>query len=352
MNVVLTVLVTVLMLGILVVIHELGHYLAARSFGVGIIEFSVGFGPAIFKRKGKYNDFSVRAFPIGGYVSMIGEEDTEVPPEHAGKPSINDKKGWQKMIIVLAGPAMNILLGILLMAAVVIGTPNIASTTVAQFTDTAVSKECGLEPGDRITAVNGRSVKVYYDLAYYLYSDGNAPVDLTVERDGETVLLKDVTFPVQEVDGIEYGRFDFYVYAKQKSFSNVCYEAFWQPVSTIKTTVLSLVDTVSGRYGLAGVSGVVGVGETMNEVISSGTSFGETLLNIGYIMVLITMSLGIFNLIPLPALDGGRFVIYLIETVIRRPLNKKAVSAAISVSMILLLLLVAVITFKDIVHLF
>lgn len=362
MNTLITVVVTVLMLGILVLVHEGGHYLAARAFKVGIMEFSIGMGPVLFKKKGKYNDFSIRALPIGGYVSMIGEDDTEIPEEHRGKPSINDKKTWQKMIIVLAGPFMNVLLSVLLMVGLVISTDVIGSTTVAQLVDEAVSEEkglpvnisgeYGLQENDKIIKINGKRIFVYYDMAYYLTTMGNEPVDLVVERDGETVELKDVCFPVDEMDGVKYGSMDFLVYRKDKTFANVCYEAFWQPISTIRTTVQGFLDTVTGRYGISGVSGVVGMGDAMNDVISTGESIGVIVENLLNFMVLISLSLGIFNLIPLPALDGGRFVIYAIEGIIGRRLPEKAVTIAISVSMGLLLLLMVLITFKDIIKLF
>ncbi|MBR6777516.1 MAG: site-2 protease family protein, partial [Clostridia bacterium] len=103
LNTLITVVVTVLMLGFLVLIHEGGHYLVARACGVGIMEFAIGMGPVIYRKKGKYNDFTIRLLPIGGFVSMIGEDDqTEIPEEHQGKPSLNEKKVWQKMLIVLA----------------------------------------------------------------------------------------------------------------------------------------------------------------------------------------------------------------------------------------------------------
>jgi len=362
LNTLITVIVTVLMLGILVIVHEGGHYLAARAFKVGIMEFSVGMGPVLFKKKGKYNDFSIRALPIGGFVSMIGEDDTEIPEEHKGKPSINEKKTWQKMIIVLAGPFMNVLLSVLLMTGLVIASDTILEPKVARFVDEQLSEErglpvnqsgnYGLKEGDTILKVNGKRVFVYYDYAYFIQSMGNKPVDLVVEREGEEVTLEGVVFPTMEVDGVVYGQTDFLVPVKDKTFANVCYEAFWQPVSTIRTTVQGIIDTVSGRYGISGVSGVVGMGDAMGEVISTGESIGMIIEDLLNFMVLISVSLGIFNLIPLPALDGGRFVIYAIEGIIGRRLPEKAVTIAISVSMGLLLLLMVLITFKDIVKLF
>lgn len=363
LNTLITVVVTVLMLGVLVLIHEGGHYLVARACGVGIMEFAIGMGPVIFKKKGKYNDFTIRLLPIGGFVSMIGEDDQlEIPEEHQGKPSINDKKTWQKMLIVLAGPFMNILLGVLITAGLVVGTDVIASTTVAQLVDEQLSEErgfpvnisgeYGLQVDDKIIEVDGKRIFVYYDLAYYLSTRGNEPVDITVERDGEKIVLEDVCFPVEETEGVKYGSMDFLVYRKDKTFLNVCYEALWQPISNVRTTLQGLFDTLTGRYGISGVSGIVGVGEVMNDVISEGETFWQTLEQILNIMVLISMSLGIFNLIPLPALDGGRFVIYAIEGIIGRRLPQKAVTVAIGVSMALLLLLMVLVTFKDIINLF
>lgn len=363
LNTLITIVVTVLMLCVLVVIHEGGHYLVARACGVGIMEFAIGMGPVIYRKKGKYNDFTIRLLPIGGFVSMIGEEDVEIPEEHLGKPSLNEKKTWQKMLIVLAGPFMNVLLGVLLMAGLVISSDGITTTTVGKLCDQEdveqfsglslnQSGEYGLQVGDEIIKINGKRVFVFYDVNYYIQSKGIEPLDLTVIRDGKRVVLEDVQFPINEKGGVKYGGLDFRPLGAEKTFSAVCYEAFWQPISTIRTTVQSLVDTVTGRYGINGVSGVVGMGQAMNEVISTGESIANIISDLLAFMVLISLSLGIFNLIPLPALDGGRFIIYAIEGITGKQLNQKWVTAAITVSMVALLILMLVITFKDIIFLF
>ncbi len=351
-SVLVTLLVTVFVFGLLIFIHELGHYLVARAFGIGVIEFAIGMGPKLWTWKGQYNDFTVRAIPIGGFVNMVGEYDEEIPEEHKYKIPLNTKPVWKRILVVLAGPFMNILLAFVIMGTVVATGSAIGSTTVADFMENSVSNEYGLQANDEIIEINGKIIRCYFDMSYKITSDGIEPVDIVVLRDGERVTLEDVRFGIDTEDGIAFGNMDFRVYAKGKTFANVVYESFWQSVSTMYMTVDSLVDTVSGRYGIDAVGGPIAIGGEINETIQMSSGFGDTVRNLAYLAVMISVSLGIFNLLPIPVLDGGRLLFYIIEAIRRKPMDPKleqTISAAFALLLFGLMFLVA---FKDLIGLF
>ncbi|HPE95486.1 MAG TPA: M50 family metallopeptidase [Bacillota bacterium] len=347
-----TILLTILVFGILILVHEFGHYIAARAFKVGVNEFSIGMGPKMFQFKGKYNPFTIRWLPIGGYVNMVGEtEEEEEADEEKKKVALNTKPKWQRFIIMIAGVTMNFLLAFIVMFFLVLSMDIYASTTVGAFDEASLSNSGAtelnrLEEGDKILKVNGMRVYVYYEMAYKIMSDGIEPVDILVERDGKKVLLEGVVFPEQTSQGILFGSVDFKVNGIRKTVGQVLYQSVFQAVATFRVTVASLMDTLSGRYGISGVSGPVGVAGEIGEAASAGIS------SLASLLVLLSVSIGVFNLIPLPALDGGRVLFLIIEAIIRRPLPKKVETAAITVSMVLLLLLTAAITLKDITGLF
>ena len=365
------VLLALLVFGLLIMIHELGHFLVARACGVGIREFSIGMGPKILSWKGKkpfgtsnaptpsengegeiplikteqdeenVTQYSLRAFPIGGYVSMVGEdEESDLPT------AFQAKKVWQRIAIVLAGPVMNIVLGFLLMTVLVLSTPQLASTTIGAFNEGATSPQYGLQVGDCVTHVNGTRVFTGNELVYEILNDGYEPVDLTVVRNGETVELTDVLFPSLVSEGINFGSADFRVYAEQKNFGNVLKHSFSRSVSTVKMIFDQLGDLIGGRYGLNAVSGPVGVTEGMVTAAKSGAT------DFLYLVIVITVNLGVFNLLPIPALDGGRLLFLVVEGVTRKPVNKNIEGYIHFAGLMLLLLLMALVFCKDIAGLF
>lgn len=344
--------VTVFVFGMLIFIHEFGHYIVARAFGVGIIEFSIGMGPKIKTWKGKYNDFTIRAFPIGGFVNMVGEYDEEIPEEHQYKIPLNERAVWKRILIVIAGPFMNLLLAFVVMIALVASGNAIGSTTVKNFAQNSMSDKYGLQVGDEIVRVNGKKIHCFNDVSYKIMSDGIEPVDIIVLRNGEEVVLNDVQFHTVKEDGIVFGARDFNVYTKEMTVGNVMKEAFWQASSTIYMTVDSLVDTFTGRYGIDAVGGPVAVGSEIDQTIKESNGFVETMQNLGTLVVMISVSLGVFNLLPIPVLDGGRLLFYVIEAIRRKPINPKYEQAISAVFTVLLLGLMFVVLLKDIAGLF
>ncbi len=347
-----TLVVTVFVFGLLIFIHEFGHYMVARKFGVGIIEFAIGMGPKLKTWKGKYNDFTIRAIPIGGFVNMVGEYDEEIPEEHQYKIPLNTKPVWQRILIVIAGPLMNIILAFLLMVVLVSTGSAIGSTVVGEFVENSVSNEYGLQVNDKIIEINGKRIYCYNDMSYKIVSDGIEPVDITVLRDGNELTLEGVRFGIENDDGIDFGNQDFLVYAKEKNFKNVMYESFWQSVSTVYMTVDSLVDTLTGRYGMEAVGGPIAVGGEINDSIQTSESFVNAIQRILTLTMLISVSLGIFNLLPIPVLDGGRLLFYIVEAIRRKPLDPKFEQTISGIFAILLFGLMFFVAFNDIVSLF
>lgn len=328
--------------GLLVMIHELGHFLAARAFGVGVNEFSIGMGPKLFSKKGKKHDtvYSLRALPIGGYVSMVGEDEESDAPDAFGAKSV-----WKRILIVIAGPMMNILLGFLLMLVLVLNTEKLASTTIGGFHEGATSSSY-IEIGDVITHVEGTRVHTGNELVYEIMNKGYAPIDLTVIRNGEEKVLDDVVFPGLEAEGIAFGSPDFLVRIEEKNFGTVIKHTFFRSVSTVKMIFDQLIDLFRGRFGLNAVSGPIGITEEMGNAAKSGFD------NFIYLVTVITVNLGVFNLLPIPALDGGRLLFLLIEAVLRRPVNKNVEGYIHFIGILLLFGLMIVVACKDIVGLF
>lgn len=344
--------VTVFAFGLLIFVHEFGHYIVARSFGVGIIEFAIGMGPKIKTWKGKYNDFTIRAIPIGGFVNMVGEYDEEIPEEHKYKIPLNDRAVWKRMLIVIAGPLMNLLLAFTIMSVIVMSSDLIGTATVAKFDENSISDQHGLQVGDEILRVNGKRIHCYSDLSYKIVSDGIDPLEIVVLRSGKEITLKGVKFGTETDDGLTLGRMDFWVMGEEKTVGNVIRESFWQSVSTVYMTVDSLVDTVTGRYGIDAVGGPISVGEEIDQTIKQSAGFREAVLNLATLMVMLSVSLGIFNLLPIPVLDGGRLLFYIIEAIRGKPLNPKHEQAISAVCAVLLFAFMAFVMLKDFAGLF
>ena len=459
------VLLAIFIFGILIFIHEFGHFIAARLCGVKVLEFAIGMGPRIFGWKSKKNGtkYALRLFPIGGFVSMLGEsgmeavqgdngesEDEEITlineiesaasheTEDAPKESeeeqslILDKSAycnqsaWKRILISIAGPAMNVILGFLLMSVIVLmaGIENTGTNRVWGFyvtyteeeafsgiekgdyvvgymdgekktpitskahlerlvleSDThtfdlvinrlnenkdgiieviledvklqkkdldafqsSLSEASGLREGDEIIKVNSAYTHIANDLHYELMMQGYRPMDLTVLRDGERVELKDVVVPNDSKNGTVIGMIDFVV-VREKSldFLTVIRHTWWRSVSTVKTVFDSLFGLFSGRFGVEAISGPVGITKTIGDVAQQ---YG--FVNLLYLVVVISINLGVMNLLPIPALDGGHILIYLIELIRRKPLKKEVEAMINFVGLILMLGLAIIIAFKDV----
>lgn len=342
MNVIWTILETLLIVGILVFIHELGHFITARLNKVKVNEFALGMGPTLLKHQSKKSGivYAWRLLPIGGFVSMEGE-DEDSDDENA----FNKKKVWQRLIIVAAGALMNIILGFIIVLVIVSTSAQLGSTTVAAFNEGATSST-KLQVNDQITAINGMHVSVDNDIIFGLLRDTDGAVDITVKRDGQKVVLESVPFVMDTAeDGTQLIQLDFKVYRSEKTVGNVLKQSVGRTTSIVKMVWLSLVDLVTGRFGFNQLSGPVGIGSAVGEATSQGWS------SLGLLVAFITINLGVFNLLPLPALDGGRLIFLLIELVRGRPVNPKYEGYVHAAGLIFFFALMIFVTVNDIFRL-
>ena len=348
-----TVVITLLVFGLLIFIHEFGHYITARIFKVTINEFSIGMGPRLFSYVSKKSGirYSIAAIPIGGFVAMAGEDGESGEPLVSDDPNSFDKKpAWQRFIITFAGAFVNVVAGIIAMI-VLTSMIKIGNTTVVQFADPSEtgyeisSEKSGLREGDVITRVDGKRVRILDELSYEIMRKGYEPVDITVIRDGEEMVLPDVAFPTISDQGQSFGAMDFKVRAVDKDFFQVMKYSWCKSTLIIRMCWESLYDLITGRYTFAAVSGPVGMSSAIGEAASDGPA---TLL---YIVALISINLGVMNLLPIPALDGGRLITIVIEMITRKRLPPKIEGIINAVGLTLLLAFSFFIMIKDIIQL-
>lgn len=340
-NTVWPILLAILMFVIIIILHEFGHFITAKLLGVRVNEFSVGFGPKLFSKKGKETTYSVRAIPFGGFCAMEGEDEESNDPRAFG-----NKKPWRRFIIVAAGATFNLILGFVIAVLMTIPQERYATTTIGKFEDGAVSCNYGLQVNDEIVAANGRKIYCFSDLSYMLASAKDGRLDFTVLRDGKKVELKNVTFDLEPLDdGNNYISLDFRVYGEEKTFTNTLKYAAKTTVSYGRIVYMSLYDMITGKFKINQMSGPVGI----TAAVSQATR--QSVWNILYYACIITVNLGIMNLLPLPALDGGRLLFILIEMIRRKPIPAKYEGLVHTIGFVILFGLIILITFNDILNL-
>jgi len=339
MHLILTLLIAIFMFGFMIFFHEFGHFAMAKLSGIKVNEFAIGFGPTIFKKETKETKYALRLLPLGGFVSMEGEDEES---EEAG--SFSTAPVSNRIAVVLAGGIMNLILGFLVLLDLTATGDVIASTTISYFEENAATAQSGLMVDDKILEVNGRRVFVVDDIVYELQRiEAGEPCDVTVRRGGEKLTIP-VTFEIipDEETGINRIIYDFKVYAKQMTPFNVLSEAFNWTLSIGRLIYISLIDLISGRVPINQLAGPIGI---VSE-ISTAVSYG--FYSVFYLFAIITINLGICNLLPLPALDGGRLVFLLAEAVSRRKLNPKYEGVVHIIGMALLMVLMVFVAINDV----
>lgn len=336
------ILIAILSFGFLIFIHELGHFLFAKKFGVAITEFSLGMGPKLISKKGKDGvDYSLRLFPIGGFVAMEGEDEESENPN-----AFNKKPAWQRFIIVIAGALMNILVGVIIITIITMTQPMYGTTTVSGFVQGAPSSQAGLLENDEIIKINNTRVHTSRELGYEIMRSGYEPISITVIRNGKREVIENVQFSQTSSQGVVFGMADFSVFPEEKTFSTVVKNSFFTCTSTVKMIWDSLYDLVTGRYGMEQVSGPIGVTGAITQAAQSSA------YQLFYLIAVIAMNLGVFNLLPIPALDGGSLLLLLVEMITRKKLPEKIETAIKAVGFAILMLIAILVTFKDVIYLF
>ncbi len=407
------ILVAILFFGFIIFIHEFGHFIFAKLFGVQVNEFALGMGPTIFKIQGKKTKYALRLFPIGGFVSMEGEDENSEDQN-----AFCNKALWKRMIIVVAGATFNIILGIVICCFLVGNDQTVGTNQILQFHESAVSNsENGLKESDKILKIDGKRIFSDYDISFLMQRNNTGKYHFVVERDGEKVDLPEVNFARRTGGNFSYNQnleisslsakmkrakleegdkvlkingekiktqeemisaigkdedkkidfvvlrnqgevevkdvqlamvtvFDFVILGQEKDFGNVVGGGFKYALSMSRLVYLSLFDLVRGNYGINDIAGPIGTVSVITDIAEESAQTAD-LSGLLMIMALITINIGLFNLLPIPALDGGRFFFMLVELVFRKPIPAKYENWVHSAGMILLFAFMALIAASD-----
>ena len=358
---VIKILTAIIIFGVLVAIHEFGHFSVAKLCGIKVNEFAIGMGPKIFGfRKGE-TLYSLRLLPVGGFCAMEGEDEAS-----DNERAFVNKYITKRMAVIVAGAFMNIILGFVLVAVTTCMQEKIPQVKIADFRTGASSQECGLQKDDEILQINGMHILTDSDISYKLSNTKDDNFTVVVRRNGEKITLENVKFyytynyyadeksgsyvrvenpdeytGTQELKTAE-SRFDFLVSSESKNVLSVAGYSVKETLSIGRLIWISLIDLLSGKYGISDMSGPVGLATAIGQATTLGMDY---LLNL---VTFITINLGIFNLLPFPALDGGRFVFLVVEAIRRKPIPPEKEGMVHFIGLALFMLLTIVVTFSDI----
>ena len=379
-----TALVTIIMFLVMISLHEFGHFITAKLMGFKILEYAIGFGPAIWKSKKSDIQYSLRIIPFGGYCKFEGEDE-----DSKDERAFSNQPVWKRIIVVAAGGLCNVVLGFLLFLVIIPFTSPISTNYVKDVVPNSFVQEAGLMPNDKIIEINGKKVSFYNDISLYTREfNANTECSIIVKRDGEKYELNfkptqsEVTFDYGE-DGIRVSESingepadeSFYKYGdgaerneeligksetverliigfvpvqEEVNALNIWKEAWNETKFVVKLVYNSLWQMVTGRVGVEQMSGPVGVVSEINTAVNSGRGSWLYILNL---TALLTINLGIFNLLPIPALDGGRLFFMLIELVTRKRIPPEKEGMVHTIGFMLLIGLIIFISYNDILKL-
>ena len=379
-----TALVTIIMFLVMISLHEFGHFITAKLMGFKILEYAIGFGPAIWKSRKSDIQYSLRIIPFGGYCKFEGEDE-----DSKDERAFSNQPVWKRIIVVAAGGLCNVVLGFLLFLVIIPFTSPISTNYVKDVVPNSFVQEAGLMPNDKIIEINGKKVSFYNDISLYTREfNANTECSIIVKRDGEKYELNfkptqsEVTFDYGE-DGIRVSESingepadeSFYKYGEgaerneeligksetverliigfvpvqeEVNALNIWKEAWNETKFVVKLVYNSLWQMVTGRVGVEQMSGPVGVVSEINTAVNSGRGSWLYILNL---TALLTINLGIFNLLPIPALDGGRLFFMLIELVTRKRIPPEKEGMVHTIGFMLLIGLIIFISYNDILKL-
>ena len=348
---ILYVLLAILLFGVLIAVHELGHFMAAKACGVKVEEFAVGMGPAVWKKTKGETQYSLRLVPIGGFCAMAGEDEESPDPR-----AFTNQAPWKRIIILVAGAFMNFVLGLVIVILLYAGASAFRAPVLVSFMDDCpYESETGLQVGDKFYSIDGHRIYLQYNVSDFL-SRGDGTYDLVLIRDGQKVRLNDFRLVPVEYEGYDTKMYGFYFgYEEATPGTKLTYA--WNTTMEFSRMVwMGLSQLISGQVGVNDLSGPVGIVDLMAETGEQAESTADALYSILYLGAFIAVNLALMNLLPIPALDGGRvfllLVTWLIETVTHRKLNPKYEGYIHGAGMMLLLGLMAFVMFNDIVKIF
>lgn len=352
MSTVVTIIIALIVFGAIVFFHELGHFLLAKKNGVGVTEFSLGMGPRLFSFEKGSTKYSLKLLPFGGSCMMVGEdEDSE------DQSAFNNKGVWARISVIAAGPIFNFILAFVF-AVIVMGAVGYDKPQISGVMDGYPAQEAGLQAGDIITELNGKKIKLYREVTFYMLLHAGEPLTVTVDRNGTpyTTTIQ----PKQDENGAYYiGIYGPTKRVRGNPIQTLQY-SFYEIRYQIEMVIKSVGMLFTGKLGVNDLGGPVAIVNMVGEVVEGSTSkevsittnIWSVILNVLNFSIMLSANLGVMNLLPIPALDGGRLVFLLIEAIRGKPINREKEGMVHFVGLMLLMALMAYVMFNDIRRLF
>jgi len=353
------ILIAILMFGLLIALHEFGHFVAAKLCGVKVNEFSIGMGPQLIHAQKGETEYSLRAFPIGGFCAMEGEEEGASPDPRA----FPNKPWWQRLIILLAGVFMNFLTGFLIILCLFSTRSAFYDPVVSGFPEGSTAQVRGLMEGDRIYSVDGHIVYLSEDISFFLSRVDAPTVDLVIERDGMSRVFQD--FALQRAEGSMLPVLGITTTRVENTLPRLLEHTWLQSIDYVRMVWYSLTELLHGAVGLREMSGPLGIIDMVGQVGQEGAQAAEeqgtsqlmgALLNILSLVAFISINLSVMNLLPIPGLDGGQILFIAINglytAVTRKKLDPKYLGYVSYAGLACLLLLMGAVTVSDILKKF
>lgn len=348
------IIIAILLFGVLIALHELGHFIAAKVLDVKVNEFAIGMGPAIFSKQGRETRYSLRILPIGGFCALEGEDGGTEDPR-----SFHKKPIWKRLIILSAGSFMNFLLGAVIVLILLSGSKIFVTPVLDGFMEGFEYQGPGyLMAGDRIVSIDGERIYTSKDIQLFLSRSNGRTVDLVVKRNGEKISFRDFPLALREYrteDGQVVKKYGLKFKAVEANFGEVLKNTWYESLFLVRTVRLGLTDLLTGAVGLRQLSGPVGIVAVINDVGEASETTRDAIQNVSKLFALIAVNLSIMNMLPIPALDGGRIffmlVAFVIEKITRRKVNPKVESYIHGMGLVLILALTAFVMINDIAKL-
>ncbi len=345
------ILLAVLIFGVLIAIHEFGHFTAAKACGVRVEEFAIGMGPVLWKTRKGETQYSLRAVPLGGFCAMTGEDEASDDPR-----AFTSQSAWKRIIILVSGAFMNFLLGVVIIFFLFVGAQGFYVPVLTGFMEGCPYESAdGLQVGDRFYSIDGHRIYHVDEVSTFLNRGGDE-YDLVMIRDGEKVVLKDFHMVTLSYEGQEKKMFGFYLgNGVEKATFGTRLSHTWDTAMDFSRMVwMSLEQLIGGKVSVKELSGPVGIVDLMAETGEQAETTSDALYSIFYLAAFVAINLAIMNLLPIPALDGGRvfllLVTWVIERITRKKLNPRYEGYIHAAGMVLLLGLMAFVMLNDIVR--
>ncbi|MBS5065331.1 MAG: RIP metalloprotease RseP [Hungatella hathewayi] len=349
-----SIIVAVLVFGLIILIHEFGHFIVAKKCGIGVIEFSIGMGPRLCSFTKGETRYSIKCLPFGGSCMMMGEDENDSDPR-----AFNNKPVWSRIAVIAAGPVFNFILAFLL-ALVIVSYVGYDAPVLSGVMEGFPAEEQGLQAGDVLTKVNGRKITIYRDLQMYLFMNPGKELDIEYQRpsaDGSAperyaahIVPKFSEESQSYMMGIETSVYRQKTSSLMETLKYSAYEVEY----CIRTTVDSVGMLIRGKVGRNDIAGPVRMVSVIDETVEETRSYGMavTLLTLANLCLLLSANLGVMNLLPIPALDGGRLVFLVIELLRGKPIDKEKEGMVHMAGMVFLMGLMIFVLFNDISTLF